>query len=216
MSRQTVIAATFTILGLATTVSTATAAECISKVGAQCLSVEAPLTETAKFTGTKRAETVSRLAIEGLGTLECSSMTDEGTFDETEAGVVSLGEVAKWTGCKLAGHASCKVAEPITTKAFSGTLTIKEGIGTATFKPEAGEEWATVIISGCEQEAIVKMAGTQKCSSPAVETEAVEHELVCLPSGSSLKFGAKHAEFTLTGLGLLASGKPTATRTNSF
>jgi hypothetical protein len=197
--------------------ASASAAECVEKTGAQCSSVGKMLTAEVKGTGTKKAGTTSRLVVAGIGTVTCSKASAAGTLDETETGVILLKLIVTFSeGCKLEGHATCKVAEPITTNAISGTLAIAAGVGTQTTKPEVGEEFVKVAISGCEQEAIMKITGAQKCKIPNIEVEAVTHEVTCAPSESSLKDGAKVVEFEVTGISELESKAAFADMNNLF
>jgi hypothetical protein len=191
--------AVFAVGAVASTAAMA-ANNCTTLAGAQCLVVKELLTETIKATGTKKAGTTSKLVVAGIGTVVCTTANAIGTLDETTTGILVLKLVIAFSGsCKLEGHVACKVAEPINTKEIGGTLVIAGGVGTETFKPETPEEFATVNISGCEQEAIIKVTGSQKCKIPAIETEAATHELKCATTESSLKDGAKVAEFEVTG-----------------
>jgi hypothetical protein len=177
----------------------AEAAECVEEPGKLCLEVNKMLTASIKFTAKKKLTTTSKLVVAEIGTVVCQAANASGTFDEETTGILTLKmKIAFLTSCKLEGHAACKVAEPINTTEIGGTLAIAAGVGTETFKPETGEEFATVNISGCEQEAIIKVTGSQKCKIPAIETEAVTHELKCATTESSLKDGTKKAEFEVT------------------
>jgi hypothetical protein len=176
--------------------ASASAAGCTAEVGAQCLEFLGELTAEEKF---EVLGANSALTVAAIGTVLCNDVHAENALllEVTGKPVAVDKLVLNFSGeCKLDGHATCKVTEPIKTVAIGGTLgTIAAGTATATFKPEAGTEFAKVTISGCEQEAIIKVTGEQLCKVPAITTEAVEHELTCAASESNLKDGTKLAEF---------------------
>jgi len=196
--------------------ASASAAECVTLTEATCLAVltatkVTELLTEEEFLDHKKAGSTSKLTVAGIGSVVCNKAESSGKLDETETGILILKLVITFSeGCKLEGHASCKITEPIVTSAIGGTFTTAAGVGTATFKPEVGEEFAKVTIAGCEQEAIIKVTGSQKCKSTGIETEGETHELVCLPTESSLKDGTKTAEFELTDIIELESKKPFA------
>jgi hypothetical protein len=179
--------------------ASASAAACTAEVGAQCLEFLGELTPEATFEvlGAK-----SSLTLVGIFSVLCNDFHAENVLLLEVAGKPIAFDKLALTfsgGCKVAGHATCKVAEPITTVAIGGTLgTIAAGTATATFKPEAGTEFAKVTISGCEQEAVIKVTGEQLCKVPAITTQAVEHEITCAASESNLKDGTKLTEFEAT------------------
>jgi hypothetical protein len=194
---RTLLLTLFVLMSLGALASaSASAAACVTKVGAQCLNFLGVLTETEemKFEGAN-----ADLLVEGIGVILCAKATGLFIADETETGVLILKLVLVFSECKLDEHAACVVKEPIETKPISGTLAISGTTGTATFKPEAGEEFATVTITGCEQEAIIKVTGTQGAALPTITTEAVEHATEALAAESKLKDGAKLADFEVIG-----------------
>jgi hypothetical protein len=201
-----------TLFACLTAVASASAAECTASTGGGCIEVGKELTAELLLLGHKKAGTTSVLAVSGLAEIECSEAEPleevGGVFvpgvtllETTGSGIVVDPFVVDFKGsCHVIGHAACKVTpEEIKTKPITGSATtVESGSGDANFAPVTPEEFATVNVSGCEQEAIIVVKGTQLCLMPAFETEVTSHELVCTASGSKLKDGTKAATFTLT------------------
>lgn len=197
--------------------ASASAAKCVAQTGALCQEIAGELVTEAKYLILDQ-DAESNLAVEGIGTVNCKLVEGSFTGDEVEksAGLI-LKLALKFTECTLVGHAACKVKEPIETKPIKGTIPAFTGTtGKVTFEPEAGTEFATVTITGCEQEAIIKVSGTQGAALPTVTTEATEHTVEALTTESNLKDGAKVATFGLTVKIELESLKPFALRPNEF
>lgn len=112
-----------------------------------------------------------------------------------EAGGKTKGEIEFKKNCKVKEPAGCAVAEPIVAK-FTDEL-----VGAA---PEdeftgsgAGEEFASVHITGCALENFYKVKGKQLCKLDAAHaTLQAEHELKCTKAGSNLKLGSEVASFS--------------------
>jgi hypothetical protein len=145
---------------------------------------------------------VSKLEGEAGGVkiiIECAEDTLSG---ELEAGGASKGEV-KFKNCKVLKKntktqlESCTVKEPIEFK-FKDQL-----VGSPVedeFKPSSGTLFVELEIGGspCKIAGKDKVEGTQKCELPSAGTLQEVHEIVCKPTGSSLKFAGNPAEFTST------------------
>jgi hypothetical protein len=197
--------------------ASASAAACAAQTGSVCQSVAGELTLEAKYLVLAQTAS-SKLKVEGIGTVLCTKIQGAYTGDEVEksAGLV-LKLVLKFSVCSLEGHAACKVTEPIETVSIKGEIPAFTGTtGKVTFAPEAGTEFAKVTISGCEQEAIIKVTGTQGAALPTVTTEAVEHEVNAAATESNLKDGAKLATFETSAKTELESLKAWALKPNEF
>ncbi|HXB64510.1 MAG TPA: hypothetical protein VNV42_06495, partial [Solirubrobacteraceae bacterium] len=68
------------------------------------------------------------------------------------------------------------------------------------FKPSSGTLFVELEIGGspCKIAGKDKVEGTQKCELPSAGTFKEMHQIVCKPTGSSLKFAGNSAEFTST------------------
>ena len=141
--------------------------------------------------------------------IKCKKDTFSGELEATGA---SKGKV-EFTECRVVNKKgnqieNCKVKEPIEFK-FKDQL-----VGTTVedeFKPAAGTIFVEITMEAeaggvCAISGTYKVEGTQTCKLPSAGTLQAEHEIVCEPSGSSLKFAGNPATFTSTEKVKLESG----------
>ncbi len=163
--------------------------------------------EVAEFTGTSG---LSKLKLTWAGvkvTIECAEDTFTG---ELEANGATKGEV-KFKNCKVLEKEgnqiqSCEIKEPIEFK-FNDQL---EGTQVEDkFEPAAPPILLELTIEGspCTIAGTYKVEGTWKCTLPSAGTLRETHEIVCEPSGSSLKMAGNAATFTSTEKVKLVSGE---------
>ena len=136
----------------------------------------------------------------GLG-IACKAISLIAQINQAEPLVkaYSLSKVLlKVTECKVTGahERECKVVEPITTKALTGTLLSEKELEA---KPEAGEDWAELEIgnqAGQTCPATLKgvnpFKGTQICTLPENAVDLKAHRVACAATGSNLRFGANN------------------------
>jgi hypothetical protein len=196
----------FAVTGATVVAASASAAECTTLEGSWCivLADNVTLTPELKLAGEKEASSESELEVEGLGKIVCEKAAATATLLEVEKPATTPfvdGLVIKFSGgCKLVGKAACTVAEPITTKAISGT---SEPLPEADFlfKPEAGAEaeFASVTISGCEQASTLHIKGVTLCQASLTEIAELKakHVLTCTRTPNGLFNGTKPAFFAL-------------------
>lgn len=137
--------------------------------------------------------------------IECTKVHEEGSINTGGEGTATL----QFKSCTAAKPANCTVSEPITTEVNTLLIGPEPGVENE-FKPK-GTSFTTITLTGaeCKLKEPFPVTGTQKCSLPGGETEAIEHEIACLPAGSSLKAGgaAAHFEGSIKGLKLEESTK---------
>jgi hypothetical protein len=95
--------------------------------------------------------------------------------------------------CSIENASTCKVAN-IKAEVLD-RLIEKGGVIEDEFFEKAGAGFTTVVITGCTLNGSFKVTGTQVCSLPEGEVFKKLHELNCLTSGSTLKFGTKVATY---------------------
>jgi len=103
----------------------------------------------------------------------------------------------KFTECSVEAAPRCAVTEPIEFNVGDHLTSFEEKIGDA-FEPEAGGTFVTIKVTGgeCSLAGKYEVKGKQQCGLGAnAEREQEEHEIVCTPAGSELKFGKKAATF---------------------
>jgi hypothetical protein len=166
----------------------------------------APVTTSTPFEGTTG---VSKITIK-LGTthlsFECKSGTVSGTLGT--AGTAQTQPILK--ECTSPPTQACYTTstlhfESLPNSLVTGTTTPLE----VNFKggEGAGNPWIAFTLEGCSLEGIYKIFGEQTCTAPSIETEATEHELVCLAAGSRLRLGEGPFTFESTFKLHLKSGK---------
>jgi hypothetical protein len=144
--------------------------------------------------------------------IECA--TDKLT-GEIEAAGSSKNVVITYETCKL--YEVVKYVKKLTTCTVPNIKTNKlndllitgTGIGPEDeFEPaEAGGPFALINIEGCSLEAAeVKVTGKQICQLPEGPVGKVEHEVVCSPTGGTLKLGANAASYFGTAQVKLTNG----------
>jgi len=138
--------------------------------------------------------------------IECTGATVAGTFTATPltANVKVTKLVITFTGCAVLEPLGkkCSVSSTLTTNSVQGEIT---GTGSEDkFEPEPpatvfipitfsnSTETCPATIKGTKN-----VTGSQKCVNVEPEVFAVEKEISCLESGSSLKLGENAAEFKL-------------------
>jgi hypothetical protein len=134
--------------------------------------------------------------------IKCEKSTFKGTI---EVGGKSTGTI-EFTECKVYEVNSksekvllsaCKVAEPVTAK-VKDELTEKP-VGER-FTPASGTEFTKIEIKGetCTVKGSFEVTGEQTCKLPGGETEAEQHTIECIKSGSNLKLKKEVASFEAT------------------
>ena len=141
--------------------------------------------------------------------IKCNKDTFSGELEATGA---SKGKV-EFTECRVVNKKgnqieNCKVKEPIEFK-FKDQL-VSSPVEDE-FKPAAGAIFVEITMEAeaggvCAISGTYKVEGTQTCKLPSAGTLQAEHEIVCEPSGSSLKFAGNPATFTSTEKVKLESG----------
>jgi len=162
---------------------------------------------TFPFTSKKKAATASKLEVTGGPTIVCQKAANVGQFNAADSNLTVSKLVIKFTECEITNtaetKANCEVEEPISTKEITGGFTGSDATK-INFSPAVGTEFATVTIKNKAGKACIfkntgsKVTGKQTCNVLSPSTEAVTHELECLPAGSTLEFAGKEAKFTLT------------------
>ncbi len=100
----------------------------------------------------------------------------------------------KYEACSIVGAAECRV--PNITANVLDRLVEKAGVIEDEFYEVPGSgEFTTVTIEVCALKSKTKVTGTQKCGLPEGEVFKRLHEINCLASGSTLKFGSKTATY---------------------
>ena len=89
----------------------------------------------------------------------------------------------------------------------AASLALFTGTGKITLSSPSGEYLTEIRITGCEQAYQMKISGQQKCELPSSTSEAATHEMVCLVSGSALKWGTREVSFEGYETFGLSSGK---------
>jgi hypothetical protein len=171
-----------------------------------CLEIEGKLFEalgTETYSGKKVASTAMHLEVSAIGSLECEKDDTTGVIVQEEPlvkAVFSRSSVLAFSGgCKLAGHATCKISEPITTANLEGTVFDEMPIKFGLVKTEVpGATIATITITGCEQEAIIKITGEDLGTGIESESYKAVHQGQSTAAGSELKDGTKQAFFVVT------------------
>jgi len=143
--------------------------------------------------------------------IECA--TDKLTGEIETAGS-SKNVVITYETCKLyevvkyvKKLTTCTVPN-IKTKKLNDLLITGTGIGPEDeFEPAEGTVFALINIEGCALEAKeAKVEGKQICQLPEGPVGKVEHEVVCSPTGGTLKLGANPASYFGTAQVKLTSG----------
>jgi hypothetical protein len=164
---------------------------------------------TFEFTSKHKSLTAEQFTISGIMTLSCSTSTGKGDIVATKTHVEVTKDIIEWSQCKLGGHANCKVKPFVFggTTGLNGALSETGEIGQIIFSSPVKETWGEISVIGCEQEYEGKVTGTQKCQISRATTELAVHEVVCSPTGSSLKVHLTQAEMTNSEELQLTSGK---------
>jgi hypothetical protein len=205
------------LLAIGAVASASASAACTSLTGGVCQLVETELTATAKYVILLQAVDAD-LAVTGIGTVLCKDVSGKYTGDEEPTGpALILGLVLIFTECVLDEHPLCKITEPIETKTINAEIPAwTTAFAKAEFSPAEGTEFATVNISGCEQEAIIKVTGKQGARILEPTTLAEQHTVEALASESTLKDGAKATTFSVTLKAELESLKKWALKPNEI
>ena len=119
--------------------------------------------------------------------IECTKVHEAGTVNAGGAGTATL----EFSSCTVSKPANC-TTKTVVTEVNTNLLS---GLEVA-FSPK-GAAFTTVTLEGasCSLKEPFSVTGTQNCALPGGETEAVAHELECLPAGSKLEAGGKPATF---------------------
>lgn len=204
----------------AVTSAAASAATCVASAKGVCIEnlagelVEEVLIGGAGLVNQKEAGTKNILISKNPAvSIECTTSAilelsgEQGiVIDETAAeGLLALSFIIDFSGCKVVGHANCTVAN-VSTLDIVGSSNGLEGTALdLNFSPEAGTTFAEVHITGCEQEAIIKVkvaaekAIGQLCTLLEEETEKAVALIQCLQAGSvGLLVGGQEAKFETT------------------
>ncbi len=141
--------------------------------------------------------------------IECKK--DKITGEDLGSGGRTTGVVITYEECKLFTVSKyvktltiCKVPNIVTAK-LNDFLIMGKGAGPEDeFEPAAGTSFATVVIKECAGfEGEYEVKGKQICQLPEAPVGLVTHEIVCSPSGGSLKFGATSVPASYYGTSLV-------------
>ncbi|HEY2141691.1 MAG TPA: hypothetical protein VGG98_06495 [Solirubrobacteraceae bacterium] len=161
---------------------------------------------TFAFTGSKKASTGAKFNVVGIVSLQCEGQTSKGQLVATKTHVEMTNLVIERPGCKLEGHATCKV-KPLVFGISPGLKGVLSSTSEISLSPMTGELFSEVSITQCEQEYSAKVTGQQKCKLAKSTAEAVTHEEVCASSESRLKAGTRIVELEFTEEIKLSSGQ---------
>jgi hypothetical protein len=159
---------------------------------------------TFVFTGT---ESGFEIAFPGWGKPSCTTAKATGQLLATKSSVEISSYIIEWSGCYLAGHATCTVNPVVFKGGGTGLKGLFANTNKVTLSPIAGRQLTEVSITGCEQEVLFKVTGDQICSLPSSTVEATTHQISCATSGSQLKSGTREVTLALTETFKLSSGK---------
>jgi hypothetical protein len=165
-------------------------------------------TGSESFTGSlvAGAETLLRAVFgETEVHIDCTSVTITGIFTMNllTGNVTLTAVITTFHGCKLLEPLGkkCTVSEELKTNSIKGAIT---SASEDTFEPETGTTFIELAFgnNGTETcpatiKGTKKVTGSQKCTNVEPEVFAVEKEISCLESGSSLKLGENTAEFKM-------------------